>query len=250
MTQSKQIAAAVATLDKQFGKGTLQALTAGTVEAVPVLSTGIAELDEVLGVGGLPCGRVIEVFGAEGAGHVELLAGVIATAQREGRVCAFIDAEHDFNVTFARTRGVSLDDLLVSQPDCGEQALEVVDTLVRTGAVDLIVIDSVGALTPRAEVDGEGDGQMMLQARIISQKMRKITAVTSRTQCVVVFVNRLRSGPRGIGATALKFYASVRLELRGRTETPGGSHVTARVVKNKLAPPFREATFEMPRGVQ
>src|SRR5215472_2056847 len=189
----KAVAGAIAAIEKQFGKGAIMPLDGGEITEVDVIPTGSVGLDVALGVGGLPRGRVIEIYGPESSGKTTLTLHAIAEAQRAGGVCAFIDAEHALDTDYARRLGVELEDLLVSQPDCGEQALEIADTLVRTGAIDLIVVDSVAALTPRAEIEGEmGDAHMGLQARLISQAMRKLTAVASRTQTVIVFINQLR----------------------------------------------------------
>src|SRR5688500_8266969 len=191
--KNKSIGEAIRTIHKQFGSGSIMRLDGSDVQQVEVIPTGSVALDVALGVGGLPRGRVVEIFGPESSGKTTLTLHAIAEAQRAGGVCAFIDAEHALDVSYARRLGVSLDDLLVSQPDCGEQGLEIADTLVRTGAIDLIVVDSVAALTPRAEIDGEmGDSHMGLQARLMSQAMRKLTAVTAKTSAVVVFINQLR----------------------------------------------------------
>jgi recombination protein RecA len=257
--KQKAIAEAIKAIHKQFGSGSLMRLDGSDVQQVEVIPTGSVALDVALGIGGLPRGRIVEIFGPESSGKTTLTLHAIAEAQAHGGVCAFIDAEHALDTGYARRLGVQLDDLLVSQPDCGEQALEIADTLTRTGAIDLIVIDSVAALTPRAEIEGEmGDAHMGLQARLMSQALRKLTAAVSRTRTVIIFINQLRQkiglvfgNPETTpGGQALKFYCSVRLDIRRkkaikRGDEAVGSEVKVKVVKNKLAAPFREAEFEI-----
>ncbi|MCU0665766.1 MAG: recombinase RecA [Candidatus Omnitrophica bacterium] len=249
---------ALAQIEKQFGKGSIMKMGSETRFDVEAIPTGALTLDLALGVGGLPRGRVIEIFGPEASGKTTLTLSVIKEIQKKGGVAAFIDAEHAFDSTYAKVVGINLDDLLISQPDTGEQALEIAETLVRSNAVDLVVIDSVAALTPRAEIEGEmGDSHVGLQARLMSQALRKLTAAISKSRTCVIFINQLRekigvmfgSPETTPGGRALKFYSSVRLDLR-RIQTLKlgeqvvGNRVRARVVKNKVAPPFREAEFE------